>query len=467
MFDRTLRTTVLGLAVLVLPAALRAQGSIELGGFGAYTQFDESLGLTDRTGGGARISVISGSGWSTFLLEAEGAYVTTPLAGVDVRYIPARARLVYGLPIARAGNFLLGAGGVRNDYNDGTSSSSEWGYTGTVGFRMNLGSYMALRVDGVVDYIANPINEGPTVEKTINKTIEAGLSFPLWRDKRVPEPRREREPVAIVEPQPAPPAPRAEREEREEAAGPDADRDGIPDVRDACSGTAAGALVDRDGCQVYRDSDADGVVDQRDACPATLASETVDGRGCPTKDTDADGVSDANDRCPNTAAGAAVTANGCPIALPATDGDADADGVPNSRDKCPDTAAGARADATGCAIFEGSTKTVTLKGVRFAAWSDDLTPASLAVLDDVAQQLIAAPDVKVEVAGHTDAGGARARNIKLSLARAESVRAYLIMKGVPGERLVARGYGPDSPVASNKTDAGRALNRRVELRRID
>ncbi len=110
---------------------------------------------------------------------------------------------------------------------------------------------------------------------------------------------------------------------------------------------------------------------------------------------------------------------------------------------------------------------MTLKGVRFAAWSDELTPASLAVLDDVAAQLVAAPDVKVEVAGHTDSGGARARNIKLSLARAESVRAYLIMKGVPAERLVARGYGPDSPIASNKTDAGRALNRRVELRRVD
>ena len=463
MFDRTLRTTVLGLAALVLPAALSAQGSVELGGFGTYTQFDESLSLTDRTGGGARLSVISGAGWSTFLLEAEGAYVTTPLAGVDVRFIPARARLVYGLPIQRAGSFLIGGGAVRNDYNDGTSSASEWGYSGLVGFRFNLGSYMALRIDGVVDYMANPINESPALEKTINKSVQAGLSFPLWRDKRVPEPRPEPrpEPVEREEPRPAPPVPAPAERTNE----PDADRDGIADSRDACSGTVAGALVDRDGCQVYRDSDADGVVDQRDACPATLGSESVDGRGCPIKDTDADGVSDSADRCPNTAAGAMVNASGCP--LPAPDGDADADGVSDSKDKCPGTAAGARADATGCAIFEGSTKTVTLKGVRFAAWSDELTTASLVVLDEVAAQLVSAPDVKVEVAGHTDSGGARARNIKLSLARAESVRAYLIMKGVPAERLVARGYGPDSPIASNKTDAGRALNRRVELRRID
>jgi outer membrane protein OmpA-like peptidoglycan-associated protein len=438
MFDRTLRTTVLGLAALVLPAALSAQGSVELGGFGTYTQFDESLALTDRTGGGARLSVISGAGWSTFLLEAEGAYVTTPFAGVNVRYIPARARLVYALPIQRAGSFLLGAGAVRNDYKpDGAEGASEWGYSGLVGFRFNLGSYMALRVDGVVDYMANPINESATLEKSINKSVQAGLSFPLWRDKRVPEPRpepierEERREVAMA-PAPAPaPTPKSDE--------PDADRDGVADNRDACSGTLAGALVDRDGCQVYRDSDGDGVVDQRDACPATMTAEAVDGRGCPMAKTVA----------------------------PAPDGDADADGVLDSRDKCPGTAAGKRADATGCAIFEGSTRTVTLKGVRFATWSDELTPASLAILDDMAQQLLAAPDVKVEVAGHTDSGGARARNIKLSLERAESVRAYLIMKGVPSERMVARGYGPDSPIASNKTEAGRALNRRVELRRVD
>jgi outer membrane protein OmpA-like peptidoglycan-associated protein len=465
MFDRTLRTTVLGLAALVLPAALSAQGSIELGGFGTYTQFDESLGLTDRTGGGARFSVISGSGWSTFLLEAEGAYVTTPFAGANVTFIPARARLVYGLPIQRAGSFLIGAGAVRNNYKpDGGSAASEWGYSGLVGFRFNLGSYMALRIDGIYDYMANPINEGPLVETTSNMSAQAGLSFPIWRDRRVPEPRPE--PVVREEPREVAVAPAPAPESRSDE--PDADRDGVADSRDACSNTLAGALVDRDGCQVYRDSDGDGVVDQRDACPATAANESIDGRGCPVKDTDMDGVSDSSDRCPNTAAGTIVNAAGCPMpATPAPDGDADGDSVPDSKDKCPTTKPGARVDVTGCAILEGSSRTITLKGVRFATWSDELTPASLAILDDVAEQLVAAPDVKVEVAGHTDAGGARARNIKLSLARAESVRAYLIMKGVPAERLVARGYGPDSPIASNKTEAGRALNRRVELRRID
>ncbi len=69
--------------------------------------------------------------------------------------------------------------------------------------------------------------------------------------------------------------------------------------------------------------------------------------------------------------------------------------------------------------------------------------------------------------GHTDGGGPRSRNLRLSLARAEAVRAYLVMKGVSADRLIARGYGPDRPIASNANASGRAMNRRVELRRID
>ena len=73
------------------------------------------------------------------------------------------------------------------------------------------------------------------------------------------------------------------------------------------------------------------------------------------------------------------------------------------------------------------------------------------MLDDVARQLVEAPTIRIEVVGHTDATGGRTRNISLSLARAEAVRAYLVMQGVPSERLVARGYGPDQPIANNST----------------
>ena len=136
--------------------------------------------------------------------------------------------------------------------------------------------------------------------------------------------------------------------------------------------------------------------------------------------------------------------------------DSDGDGVVDDRDRCPNTIAGARVDANGCEV-------VTLKGVNFANNSATLTPESTAVLDQAAAGLMRRGDIKVEVAGHTDNRGTAALNRDLSQRRAEAVRSYLVSKGA---NLSARGYGPDSPVADNKTANGRAENRRVELRQL-
>jgi outer membrane protein OmpA-like peptidoglycan-associated protein len=73
----------------------------------------------------------------------------------------------------------------------------------------------------------------------------------------------------------------------------------------------------------------------------------------------------------------------------------------------------------------------------------------------------------VEVAGHTDSSGSRAVNERLSLARAESVKAYLVENGVAADRMTVQGYASAQPIATNRTSSGRAQNRRVELRRID
>jgi outer membrane protein OmpA-like peptidoglycan-associated protein len=85
----------------------------------------------------------------------------------------------------------------------------------------------------------------------------------------------------------------------------------------------------------------------------------------------------------------------------------------------------------------------------------------------VAQSLVANPDVKVEVAGHTDNTGPRTLNERLSTERAEAVKAFLVEHGVEADRMEVHGYAWDQPVASNKTASGRAQNRRVELRRTD
>jgi len=111
-------------------------------------------------------------------------------------------------------------------------------------------------------------------------------------------------------------------------------------------------------------------------------------------------------------------------------------------------------------------KSVVLEGVGFTSNRSTLLPESEKVLDNVAEILLANPDVNVEIGGHTDSQGSDAYNMKLSDARANVVRNYLIKKGVPATRLTARGYGETAPVADNATPEGRALNRRVELKRI-
>jgi outer membrane protein OmpA-like peptidoglycan-associated protein len=452
----TLTTAVVIAALAAAPA--HAQGGVEFGGFGSYTQFDTSLALKERAGAGARLSLISGYGWSTFILEAEGGYSEQKLGLLSVKYIPARARLLYALPIGSTASLLIGGGGVRNEYMVDSTHSNDWGYTGLAGLRVKLGSFMTLRLDAVVDYIENPVNESDLFPRNINKSLHAGLSFPLWRSNFVPPakekgkwnatestqapPKEEPKQEAKAEP-PQAPAQVVQQVQQVASNEPDADRDAVPDSRDLCAATAPGSTVDAQGCQVYRDTDDDGVTDVRDRCPATPQGTVIDGYGCPARPMEV---------------------------VRETRMDSDGDGVEDSRDKCPGTAAGVPADASGCPIvipkMEGP-RTVTLRGVTFMSGRDELSPSSLVVLDEVAKQLVAVPELKIEIAGHTDSKGTRIRNIRLSLSRAEAVRAYLVMQGVPAERLTARGYGPDKPVASNAGPNGRAMNRRVELRRLD
>ena len=122
----------------------------------------------------------------------------------------------------------------------------------------------------------------------------------------------------------------------------------------------------------------------------------------------------------------------------------------------------------GCPVlFEADEASLVLEGVNFETSSAQLTPEAASVLDRVATALNDNPDVRVRVIGHTDASGARAFNVQLSQARAESVTAYLATRGVRAERMEAMGVGPDRPIADNSTAEGRRTNRRVVLERIN
>lgn len=109
---------------------------------------------------------------------------------------------------------------------------------------------------------------------------------------------------------------------------------------------------------------------------------------------------------------------------------------------------------------------IVLSGVTFATGSAEITPESETKLNEVLEAMQTYPDIEVEIRGYTDNTGSKAANVRLSQRRAESVRNWLISKGIDGTRITAKGYGPDNPIAPNNTPEGRAKNRRIEFVRI-
>ena len=89
------------------------------------------------------------------------------------------------------------------------------------------------------------------------------------------------------------------------------------------------------------------------------------------------------------------------------------------------------------------------------------------ILNQVADSLAAAPQMRVEIGGHTDAQGSDAANQKLSERRAQAAKDYLIARGIDAARLSSKGYGESQPVDSNETAEGRELNRRVEMKVLE
>ena len=102
--------------------------------------------------------------------------------------------------------------------------------------------------------------------------------------------------------------------------------------------------------------------------------------------------------------------------------------------------------------------------VEFETGNATLTPQGQRVLDDLLPVLRTLQGRRFEIVGHTDSEGGRAQNLVLSAARAETVKAYLVQRGIPEAALSTSGLGPDRPVADNATPQGRARNRRIEFR---
>lgn len=265
----------------------------------------------------------------------------------------------------------------------------------------------------------------------------------------------------------------------------DNDKDGIADSNDKCP-TEAG-VAENNGCPDV-DTDKDGIVDRLDKCPKDAGIEV--NNGCPDVDSDKDGIVDRLDKCANVAGiaendgcpdidtdkdGVVDRLDKCPGELEDKDGfkdedgcadlDNDGDGIPDVNDKCPNNPGTIKTE--GCPKSKELRGALVLKGVNFGSGKSTLLTSSYAALDQIAESLREWPEVRVEIQGHTDNTGDDAMNMELSRQRAETVRQYLVNKGIDSNRLTSNGYGEEKPVADNKTAAGRAKNRRVELNRIN
>jgi outer membrane protein OmpA-like peptidoglycan-associated protein len=474
------------LCTIASSAVAQSPGAFEIGGFARLGFFDDTLDLDHHFGGG---------GWLAFYpfrnlaLEGEASYTKTRIISTEteVANIPIRARLTYNIPLGDfASAFQIGAGYVRNLYRKDQHFNDN-GVTGLAGLRLGVSDNVFVRLGATVDYVPSPAAN--RADNYLNFGGQLGIGL-LLNNRSDSDHDGVKDKLDQCRDTP--------RGEAVDAAGcsasqRDTDGDGVKDNVDKCPNTPAGEKVDANGCsQSQLDADGDGVTDALDKCPNTPKGEKVDASGC--SDQDGDGVTNSADKCPDTPKGEPVDASGCSDSQRDADGDGvkdsadqcpntpkgeavdsrgcsrdtDADGVPDGRDKCPNTPNGQAVDENGCPIlFEEGKKEVILKGVHFEINKSELTEDSKLVLKDVATSLAASPDVKVEVQGHTDISGGRALNMRLSRARARAVEKFLEENGVSPGQLTAKGYGPDKPIASNKTKDGRAQNRRVQLVRLN
>ncbi len=138
--------------------------------------------------------------------------------------------------------------------------------------------------------------------------------------------------------------------------------------------------------------------------------------------------------------------------------DSDVDSIADENDVCPGTPAGDLIDDSGCSLFSG-----TIEGVEFLPGDYRLLGSSRTVLEELVSQLKSYPDVKLNLAGHTDNRGSAKQNLELSKQRVLAVVKFLVANGVQAERLRPFGFGESRPYYSNATEEGRMKNRRIEM----
>jgi OmpA-OmpF porin, OOP family len=429
--NRLFRPTIVAALALAASASV-ASANVEIGGTAGIHVFstDNELGVPDVADAPSqRNSALFGLRLGvTFndMLGVEGEFGVVPSESrtlvFDIWNITYRAHLIaqFGAanPARKLVPFVLVGGGamqvVDSKNEDVIAKDTDAMLYGGIGAKYRVDNGWGLRADARLLFPPSSAGNGPTVD------FEALLS--IYKEFG-----------------------RTEVEKVIEPTGPgDTDGDGIPDDVDKCPNEPE----DKDG---FQDDD-----------------------GCPDLDNDGDGIADASDKCPNEAG--IPELEGCP------DRDSDGDGIADRLDKCPDepeTKNGYQ-DDDGCPDeIPQKVKQFTgvIQGINFKVNSADLLPASNKTLDRAVKVIQEFPDLRLEIQGHTDdqpikTGGKFADNKALSQARAETVKAYFVGKGIDESRLSAVGFGDEQPVVEpaglkgGKLKAARAKNRRVEFKLV-
>jgi outer membrane protein OmpA-like peptidoglycan-associated protein len=391
------------------------------------------------------------------------------------------------------GNFSFGVGGTVNKISKYVNLNS-----GVISVS-NPGDLMYYGIDGTIKYSLQNLIKSKSIEPTINAgggytflgdgsfgTVNLGLGLNLWLSENVAfsisslykSSFADRN-LGVTNLPDSPSHYLHTAGLTFKFGGKDTDKDGVYDKDDACPEVAG--LKQFNGCP---DSDGDGIVDASDACPQVAGLAALN--GCP--DTDGDGVADKDDACPEVAGLAAL--NGCP--------DTDGDGVADAADKCPSVAGPKEntgcpwADTDGDSVLDKDDKCVDVKGsaanngcpevilsaetikklnayakvILFNTGKVTFQAQTLPVLKSIASILKSNEYANFSIEGHTDSDGDAVANQKLSDARANAVKNYLVENGISESRLSAVGFGEAKPIASNKTKAGKANNRRVEVKLV-
>jgi len=434
--NRSLRPTVVAAlaAGAIVTSADLASANVEIGGTAGIHVFSKKneLGVNDSsTADSLRNSSLFGIRLGVFFgnyigIEAEGAVIPSEARKqvFDVWTVTYRAHLVFQLRAEEPNRFipfvLAGGGAFTIVDNSGSKNDADIAKDTDLAFYAGLGAKLrvdngwGLRLDARLLFPPSSRDNGVTTD------FEALLS--IYKEFGRPK--------------------KAEAK----AVDNDPDKDGIVGDADKCPNEPEDkdGFQDEDGCP-DPDNDGDGIPDATDKCPNEPEDKDgfQDEDGCPDPDNDGDGIPDAVDKCPNEP----ETKNGF-----------------QDDDGCPDEIPAKLKQFTGA-----------IQGINFKLGDAALQTNSNTTLDKAVAVLKEFGDLKLEIQGHTDdqplkAGGKFADNTALSQARAESVKAYFVAKGISADRVVAKGYGETVPVedpkglTGGKLNAARAKNRRVEFK---